>query len=311
MRKPMVSLVSVGVLLALISIALLFKQQSHTDESQLHVVTTSTPITLIVEPIVGSVAQLDQLIPSGQEIHDFQATPRDVSLVEQADLVVANGAGLETSWLDPLLQRAGVQPAGTVVFSDELAKQGVSFITGSSNESGQTDGVLVNPHLWLDPTNVERFVPVLRDALIARDPAHTQAYQENAVAFLAELKQLDTNARESFSALHHHEFIAFHEAFNYFARTYSLSQVASIEATPGEAPTPGDIIRIRDAVDQYGIRGLFIEPEFSGALVTQLAADLGVSVEVLDPMETRAAGDTYQSIMQRNVETLVGVLSKE
>jgi len=87
------------------------------------------------------------------------------------------------------------------------------------NSDGQTD-----PHIWLDPILVKQQVEKIRDALIKIDPANTVYYNENANRSISELDSLDRTIKSELSNCEKRDFVAFHNAFSYFADRYGLTQ---------------------------------------------------------------------------------------
>ncbi len=319
MNRSMVILVILGLVVTGILLWMFQRQPSDSTDDRIVVVTTFTPLSLLVEPVAGSFADVEQLVPPGQGIHDYQVHPSDLSRLATADLLVQNGAGIEEPWLDALREGAKATALPTVDFAERLELAGVSLIEADDHHDHEEEehvasdhghGSGVDPHIWLVPTYAKTLVIAVRDALVDLDPANAVGYRANADAFLATLDALDQDMRSSIATFEQREFIAFHQAFSYVAREYSLEQVGVIEAVPGESPTPGTIAQIRALVERHNLSGLFTEPQFSGALVEQLAADLGLTVAVLDPMETASSGEDYQAIMRRNLSSLETVLGK-
>ena len=265
------------------------------------VVASSTPVTLLVQPLLKDLPDPAQLIPPGQELHDFQPAPSAIGLTQGATLVIGIG-GADETWLPELLTTIDPVPA-TLFLTSTLQRQGQSLL--EEEEHGE---IGVDPHVWLSPKLVLTVLPAVADALIAAHPTKRLTIERNADQFTTQLQQLDSDITSTLAAVPQHRFISFHNAFSYFARDYGLEQVAVIEEVPGEAPTPGDIAAIQDAIRTYKLRGLFVEPQFSSALVEQLSSDQQITVETLDPLETAATTDTYIGMMRQNLAALVRVL---
>lgn len=190
--------------------------------------------------------------------------------------------------------------------ADELIEGDAHHHEGESVEHEEEHGV--DPHIWVSPKNAIHMVEAIRDALMDADAPNAPRYHANAADEIADLTALDQEIEESVAGFSEQRFIAFHSAFQYFARDYGLEQVGVIELTPGESPTPGTLAEIRSLVETYNLRGLFTEPQFSPTLVEQLASDLGVEVAVLDPLETGGENETYVEGMRRNLAALASIL---
>jgi ABC-type Zn uptake system ZnuABC Zn-binding protein ZnuA len=104
----LLSLIAIFVLVACSSPA----EPSTTGEDEsvdkLKVVATTTIVRDVVSQIGADHIDLTVLLPVGTDPHSFDPTPQDIAKVAEADLVFANGAGLE-EFLDPLIESAGAQ----------------------------------------------------------------------------------------------------------------------------------------------------------------------------------------------------------
>ena len=111
-----------------------------------------------MQGVGGEYVSVKNIVPIGASPETFAPAPQDVATVADADVLVENGAGLET-WLDRLLRDAGKPGLRVVVCAQGLPVKNL------------------NPHLWMDPVFAKQYVAKIRDALIAADPAHSDAYR--------------------------------------------------------------------------------------------------------------------------------------
>ncbi|MGI6103440.1 MAG: metal ABC transporter substrate-binding protein [Patescibacteria group bacterium] len=290
------------VVLGIAAVVLNLRTRPVADDRPL-VVTTFYPITALAAPIAGTVARVEQLVPAGQEVHDYQAAPANLAALRSATLVISNGAELEHEWLDSLFTAS--DSLATRLELAAMLEADVKLLSADDEEAGEAG---TDPHIWLSPKNAILLAGYIRDALVRVDEMNRETYESNAAALIAELSSLDQEFRASIATFRDREFIAFHSAFSYLARDYGLEQVATIEATPGEAPRPAELARIRSLVQEKRLRGLFTEPQYSPATVDQLARDLGIAVRELDPLETNELDESYVDGMRRNLEALRAVL---
>lgn len=275
-------------------------------EGKISVVTTTLPMYLFAANVAGDAAEVQNLVPPGVGGHSYQFTPEDVAKVSRADVIVKNGLGMEL-WLDNLLESAGRKE---LLVIDTSA--GVETMPGEPEEpSGveEPEGGPIDPHIWLDPVLAIRQVENIRDGLIQKDPRNQAVYQGNAGRFISRLQQLDKDIREQVSGFRSRDYVAFHAAFSYFGRRYGLNQVAVLQETPGKEPSPRYLAQVVTLVKAKGIKALFIEPQFSPRLAQALAADLGLELLTLDPLETgELRPDYYEEVMRRNTANLARAL---
>ena len=147
------------------------------QQGKIHVATTISTLNSFVQGVGGEYVSVKNIVPIGASPETFAPAPQDVATVADADVLVENGAGLET-WLDRLLRDAGKPSLRVVVCAQGLPVKNL------------------NPHLWMDPVFAKQYVAKIRDALIAADPAHSDAYRRNAASYDRRLDDLIAHIRQ-------------------------------------------------------------------------------------------------------------------
>ncbi len=116
-------------------------------ERKLRVVATTTIVGDVVAQVGGEAIELSVLLPVGADPHSFTPTPQDVAKVSEADLVFANGAGLE-EFLTGLIESAGasgkvyavsdgIQLLEAGAHGDEHAQEGEHSHEGEEAQEGE------------------------------------------------------------------------------------------------------------------------------------------------------------------------------
>jgi zinc/manganese transport system substrate-binding protein len=275
-------------------------------EHKLHVVTSFLPMYCFTANVAGKLADVDNLLPPGAEPHDFQFSPREMKYLEQADVVVINGLGIE-NWLDHVLS-GQEHPKTAIVASKESQNELITQMPSLDlKHPGET--VLVsgapNPHLWLDPQLAKAEVMTILRALQKADPDHAPGYASNANKYLARLDKLDADLRAGLAPLKGKPIITFHDAFPYFARRYGLNIVALIEEVPDVQPSPRYLSALRQVIEREHVQVIFSDKQFSPKLAEQIGRDYHVAVAPLDTLETGDfKPDSYENGMRANLQTL-------
>jgi zinc transport system substrate-binding protein len=273
---------------------------------KLRVMATFLPMYWFTQAVAGDLAQVEVLVPPGAEVHDYQATPKDVSAIAQADIVVKNGLGLE-EFLENTLKNAqntklkqidaskGIKPLQQI---SPVVKPIKSDEHHHHHDSG-------NPHVWLDPVLAIKQVENIRDGLIAADPNNKATYKANAAAYIEKLQQLDQQYQQKLQPYRNTcTFITFHDAFPYLAQRYQLQQVAVVEI-PEDQLSPNDVQKTIAAVKKYNVKALFDEPGTDNKLLTSLSGDLNLTLRNLDSLETGPTDPQhYFSAMSSNLQAL-------
>ena len=232
--------------------------------------------------------------PSVGCLHDYQLTPGDLIALTQADVFVANGAGMET-------------------FIDKAVRQvpRLKVIEASAGIELAGDG---NPHVWVSVSGAIAETRNIARDLAAADPGRANVYEKNAADYVATLERLRSRMHAALDDLPHREIITFHEAFPYFAREFRLNIVGVIEREPGSAPSARELAQIINLVKRSGTRAIFAEPQYPAKSAEIIRRETGVAVSLLDPAVTgdrdpAKARRSYCETMERNVAVLAKALS--
>ncbi|HEY1654729.1 MAG TPA: metal ABC transporter substrate-binding protein [Candidatus Tumulicola sp.] len=256
----------------------------------IQVVTTISTLESFVHAVGGDRVRVSSIVPIGASPETFEPTPQDVATLSRAQLLVENGAGLET-WLDRLLASAGSQ-VHVVVCTDGLPIKNA------------------NPHLWMDPQLAKRYVLKIRDGLVALDPRDAALFRKNATAYNARLDKLTSKIQAQIDTLppSHRYMIVFHNAWQYYNGRFGITTLGFVEPNPGQEPNPQQIAQLVDLAKQHGVRAVFSEPEYSPKLLVTIAQGAGVKVVqdlYDDSLGTKARVAEYIPMLEYDTDIIV------
>lgn len=266
------------------------------EKKDFTIVTSFYPMYIDVINItkdVEGVKVINMTKPQTGCLHDYQLTTEDMKTLEQADVFVANGVGMES-----FLDKATKQNKNMKVVEASNYKD-INFIK---------DGDEDNPHVWMSVTYSIAQVKAITAALCEADPAHKDAYRKNALDYCMKLEKLKKEMHEELDDLPHKDIVTFHEAFPYLAKEFKLNIVSVIEREPGTEPTPQELETTIAKVNTLPVKVLFTEPQYSPAAAETIAKETGAKIYQLDPVVTGEANleamDAYISAMKKNMNIL-------
>lgn len=297
------------------------------EEGKLKVVATTTIVGDVVANVGGDKIDLTVLLPLGADPHSFDPSPQDIAAVADADIVFANGAGLET-YMDDLLNNAGGDAVSVHV------SQNVNFLEfagGAHEHEGEEEEHEaeeheaegeehhhhegIDPHVWLDPYNIVSWVDVIETNLVKLDPANAATYVANAQAYTAELQDLDVWIREQVALIpvENRKLVIDHTAFGYFAARYGFEQVGAI--VPGYStlaqPSAQELAALGDAIGQYDVKAVFVGNTVNPSLAEQVAQDTGVQLVFLyigSLSQPEDDAPTYLDLLRYDTSAIVEAL---
>lgn len=303
----------IGLILSLLPTTALFATGDREDDGKLIILATTNMVADVASNIAGDLQDIEVLIAFGDDPHNYEPTPRDMAKIEQADLILTNGFGLEETLLETLENVT----AGNVV---EVSSAVVPLEFESEDEHHEDEDDHnhdKDPHTWTSPLSIMAWTDVISETLIDLDPANGEAYVRNAEAYRSQLKDLDEMARSAFSAIKEKDrkLVSDHSIFGYFSRDYGFESFGAIIpnfSSQGEA-SAGDLTELIEEVNEHQIRAVFIGNTAGNALLKLgkvLVDEADHPVQLLTIMTGSLAapgeeGDTYLEYFQFNVNQFV------
>ena len=163
----------------------------------------------------------------------------------------------------------------------------------------------MNGHAWVSPKAASIMVRTIAEGLSLRDPVHARDFKQNARDYSRKLEGIFEEMKGVISRAKNKKCLAFHDILAYFARDIGLEIVGVIQTQLGVEPSPRDLARLVERTKASQVRAIFSEPQCSDKIARTLSNETGVPVFELDPVATgKAAADTYEKAMKRNLEIL-------
>lgn len=278
-------------------------------DGRIAVVTTIGMIKDVVENVGGDRVRVVGLMGPGVDPHLYKASEGDVRRLFRAEMVFYNGLHLEAK-MGEVLEHMGGR-IRTVAVSDGIPRE--RLLTPPEFKGAH------DPHVWFDVSQWMMTVPVVRDALVAQDPAHAEEYRAHAEAYLARLRELHAYVLAQAARVppERRVLITAHDAFNYFGRAYGF-QVRGLQgiSTASEAGT-ADVQRLAEFIAERRIPAVFVETSIPARTIEAVQAAVrarGFEVEIGGQLYSDAMGNpgteegTYIGMVRHNVDTIVGAL---
>lgn len=254
------------------------------------VVVTYPVLGAVVADLVGDRAAVTILMGNGVDPHDWSPSAKDIERVDKADLVVANGLGLEEGLEKPL---AEAEKRGVVVFR---ATDHVTVRRRGTDAAGAGSGDGGDPHFWVDPL-------AMRDVVLALAPALESVgvdVADRAPALATRLADLDAATRATLAVVPESRrlLVTGHESMGYFADRYGFRLVGAVVpglTSQGEV-SAGQLADLRAAIVSAGVTVIFTEIGTPAAVVEAIGRETGAAVVAL-PSHTLPADGSYATFI--------------
>lgn len=269
------------------------------------IVVTTDILGDITRTVVGDAAAVTVLMPPGSDPHSFALSAQEAAVLDEADLIVENGLGLEEGLARHVTTAAdaGVAtlPVGAEI--DPLPYRG-------GDAAGQPD-----PHFWTDPQRVHRAVEVIRDRVIDTVPGiDAGTVRANADRYLVELDRLQRWMSDQFAGIapERRKLVTNHHVFGYLAARFDFEVVGAVipGGTTLASPSAADLADLAAAVRSTGVPAIFVDSARPDRLARALAEQAGVQVRIVglhsESLTAPGAGAaTYLEMMRANTTAMV------
>lgn len=281
-------------------------------DASLSVVATTTILGDLVYNVVGEDAAVEVLIPAGTSPHDFQPSARQAAAIRHADIVVANGLGLEDGLQDVL--EAAVAD-GVRVWEVAPDVDPLPLVEESGAEDSEGGAAGLDPHFWLDPLRVAEATRLLADQLAEVSDGHDWSVRANRYAEELEAVHVDSIERLSVVPEADRKLVTYHRSLGYFADRYGFEMVGTV--IPGGTalgnPSSAGLASLVEAIEQDRIPAIFTETDEPDSLAHTVAAEVGHDVVVVELYagslsEPGTDGDTLIGILETNARRIAEAL---
>ncbi len=317
-----------------------------TTGDRLSVVTTTTQLTDFAGQVGGEDIELTGLLAPGGSAHHFDPTPADLLALGKADVLIVSGAGLD-EFIDSAIESSGFK--GLVIDASDgvdlaLAQQITREAQGSETheheaaedhaeeghehsdeadahehdagaEEHEHEHGDLNPHLWTSPAFAQGMVHEIAHGLAEADPAHADAYEERAHAYMDELAALDEWIAAQFERVPAAErvLVTGHDSLRYYLHDYDIAFAGSLLPSfeDNAEPSAAEIDALVAAIKASGVKAVFVESSLSPKLAQTVAQEAGVTLADADSLFVDSLGaegsgaESYLAATEHNTRVIL------
>ncbi|MDF2946471.1 MAG: zinc transporter substrate-binding protein [Bacillales bacterium] len=295
--------------------------EEKSKEEKIHILTTFYPMYEFAKNVAGENADVELLIPSNIEPHDWEPSPKDMAKIQNADMIIYNSEHFET-WVPDVEKNltANDKPLFVNASEDIELIEGIEEheVEGhKEDEHGhEEESHEVDPHVWLSPVLAQQEVQKITEAFIKIDPNNKDIYEQNSKNYIAKLAELDQLFKDELNNHAGSEMITQHAAFGYLTREYNIKQVPISGISPEAEPSPARLAELKKFAKEHKINTIFFEELASPKVAKTLAAEIGAKTDVLNTLEGLSKEDqkkglNYIEVMKKNLNSIEKSFSQQ
>lgn len=302
------------------------------------VVASVLPLQSLAANVMRGVGEPSVLVEGAATPHSFQLRPSDAAALQDAELVVWIGEGLESFLEAPLAALSGdarllelsavagvtLLPPREAAIWGERGHEGHNHEDHNHEDHGHEDGDdhevahghdhehgAYDPHIWLDPINAVAMVQAIADALAEIDPDNAAAFRANAEETGERLNMLNRDLQGQLAPLADRPYLVFHDGYQYFEARYGLSPIGAVSLAPERTPGARHLAEIREEIQENSVACIFSEPQFEPKLLEVVIEGTQARGATLDPLgaDLQPGAEAYFTLLRRMAASLEGCLA--
>ncbi|MFA5542242.1 MAG: metal ABC transporter substrate-binding protein [Bacilli bacterium] len=273
-----------------------------TKKENVDIITTSFIGYDLAYNIAGDNLTIENIMPWGSELHNFEPTPRQMSNINHSDLFIYLSVELEPWVANNVTQPNALNLSESFVRLDHDHNHD-DDIGPEEDHLHEDDHDHSSLHFWTDPTTYVQLINVVRDKIIAIDPENEQLYTSRAIVYYEMINDLHIDFDIFTQNLDKRNiFLAGHNAMDAFAERYHIN-IRSLtgDYKPNADLTGPQIISLRDEIVELDIHYLFTEELVEPRVALRLKETLESQSYALNLLELHG----YHNISQKQYEERV------
>ncbi len=264
---------------------------------------TNYPLQYFAQRIAGPLMDVRLPIPAGEDPAFWKPRTEDVVALQQADLILLNGASYE-SWLKDV----SLPESRLVDTSDRFREQFIALketVTHSHGPGGEHEHSATAFTTWLDLALAIEQARAIQDAFSKRWSEDKGQFAAQFQKLAKELEALDAEISQAAKAAAGVPVLFSHPVYQYFERRYQING-RSIHWEPDEMPSESMWQELTTLLSSHPAKWMIWEGEPAAEISAKLA-ELGVQSLVFAPCGGAPEAGDFASVMKHNVQTLQAV----
>lgn len=276
-------------------------EQATNSTDTIQAVSTFSILSDIVAEVGGDHVAVHNIVPVGNDPHEYDSTPEDTKALSDADVFFYNGLNLEggeNGWASRMVESVGLDDDKVVETTDGVEPM---YLTDDESEHS------INPHAFLDPKVGIIMAENVAHGLMHVDPENTDEYRQNLDRFLEQLTEMDQRYQQEIGDLEEDRRVLMtsERAYQYMADSYDLLEGYIWAVDTDDIGTPEQMMTAIDFVNEHQPPALFVESNVTPGPMETVSEETGVEIYATIFSDELAPegepGDTYLGFLEENL----------
>lgn len=262
------------------------------DEGKTKIVTSFYPMYIIAENLVQGANNVELVNMADVNVgclHDYTLTTEDMKEVEDADIFIINGLGME-KFLEKVINLNG----------DMYVLDSSTNIQNLIKDEDE-----INPHIWTSINNYILQVKNISKELQNKDAINAQVYKENEEKYVEKLENLKEEYLGELKDLEGKKAVILNESFEYMAQELKID-ATTIKTDHEESTLSAETLKnIIDKMKNENISMIILDKNDNKSNAETIANETGAKIyELNSGLIGSLEKDTYIEQVKENVNCL-------
>ena len=272
-------------------------------KDKITVATSFYPLYIFTLNLLDGIEELNVKCMAEQSVgclHDYTLTAKDAKLLSDAQVLVINGAGME-SFLEDATRSIGNFKVIDSSENIDLICEEEHHHEGNDNHHHHE-----NSHIWLSLRNAKVQVKNIKNGLVKEFPEYEKQIEKNYSDYIKRLNSLEDERKSVLLETKDMKSISFHGAFEYLAQDLGFEICHTIESDEGYEPSAKELAGLSSEIEKEKIKALFVAPDYSGSAAEILGRETNTEIYVINPIISGEEKLTaYEDAMKINYKIIL------
>lgn len=265
LKYTLIGIVIISVIVILIVLNINRNNKKEVDDGKTKIVTSFYPMYIIAENITEGANNIELVNMADVNVgclHDYTLTTEDMKKVEDADIFISNGLGME-NFIDKILESNSYMQ----VIDSSVD---VTNLISDDNE--------VNGHIWTSIDNYIKQVESVAEGLKKVNEENAAIYDENAREYIEKLNDLKKEYSEALEILNGKKAVVLNEAFEYMGQELGLDMIV-IKTDHEESTLSAEVLKNTiDRVKKENIEMIIIDKNDNKSNAETISKETGAKI---------------------------------
>lgn len=266
--------------------------EENISDDNTKIVTSFYPMYIIAENITKGANDIELTNMADMNVgclHDYTLTTEDMKKIENADIFIENGLGME-NFISKILETNN-----NLKIVD--SSTGVENLISEENET--------NAHIWTSIENYILQVKNITEGLKTFDTKNADIYEQNAEIYVEKLENLKNSMDSELKELNGEKTVCLNEAFEYMGQEIGLDMISVQTSHEENTMSAEELKGIIDTMKNEDIDIIIIDKDDNKSNAETIASETGASICELNSGLTGSTNeDAYIDLMQDNINKL-------